>query len=224
MLIWQCREGQLHAPPLDLPDIWLPWIDQDGSLMCTPWGYATPECLIAGRGLLPWEWQHFQQQQHNSLEHNQQQKHQQLQHEPEAEAQHNSESGTVVLHAVHDDTLQATNLYQNNAQSGIVQHVVEIDAKTALEQAMELEDVPMLLLDSLVHMALPYHETRETQSFHEMLQGCLVLNVTAFEARFELHKYSRNSSIHIAASHADMHAHRHLPRKAGLHRKSQNAI
>ncbi len=30
--------------------------------MCTPWPYVNQECLAGGRGLLPWEYEHFHAQ------------------------------------------------------------------------------------------------------------------------------------------------------------------
>lgn len=265
-----CRGAKLEQPPLDLPDIWIPWRDQGGSLMCTPWGYATPECLVDGRGLLPWEWHHFQevherlrqpqqqqqeqlhqqqdkeQQQQQSQQHHQQeqsqkqqdkvywqqqqqgQQHSHVQHQLQDQQQNASNDTAlhaVVLHAVHFEEPQHTDLYSQDSQGGMLHHMVEVDPNTGLEQAKGLEEAPILLVDSLVHMTLSKGHGEEQQQYAEMQQGCLVLNNTAFTARFEPHEYSRNSSSDpMAATHTDAHLHRHIRKKGRLHLRSQTAI
>ena len=200
--------------------------------MCTPWGYATPECLLYGRGLLPWEWQHFQQQhqlqfnQHHSQKHTQQDnQHAQDQQQEQPSVQDSATDKTsVVLHAEHADEPQHTDLYNQAVHTGILHHMVGIDADTGLQQAEGLEGVPMLLMDSLVHVTFPDSPSQEQQQYADLQQECLVLNNTAFTARFAPQEYSRNADSEAASAYSGAHPHRHLMRRGKLHQQTYNAI
>lgn len=204
--------------------------------MCTPWGYVTPECLLYSRGLLPWEWQHFQQQQQqqqfNQHRNQQQQPHPQQDNQSSPDQQQQQQTSqdnaattrSVLLHAEHADEPQHTDLYNQAVYTGILHQMVGIDADTGLQQAEGLEDIPMLLMDSLVHVTFPDSPSQEQQQYADLQQECLVLNNTAFTARFAPQEYSRNVNSEAASAYSGAHPHRHLMRRGKLHQQTYNAI
>lgn len=178
-----CRNSLLDKLPLELPRMWLPWSRQDGLLMCTPWGYVTEECLETGRGLLPWEWHHFQQQHLSS--------------QGTAGAdQFTGESGRepVVLHAVPTERAQHSNLYHQHDQRGIMPHVTEVGAEATRMHVMGLQHHASLLLDSLVQVSYGGGHSQEEKRYLQMQQECLVLDTPAYMAKFALHEWGSSNT------------------------------
>ena len=193
-----CRNSSLDKLPLELPRMWLPWSSHDGVLMCTPWGYVTEECLEAGTGLLPWEWRHFQQQPHTF----------------------SSSSEPVVLHAVHTESPQHSNLYHEHEHQGTVLHMIEVDAEATHVHVMGLQHHASLLVDSLVQVNYGEGQSLEEDRYKRMQQACLVLDTPAYMAKFASHEWgsSGTNTSWDAGSHHMSHA-----RKGRLHQHKHGA-
>ena len=146
--------------------MWLHWTASDGQLMCTPWEVARSACLCSGKGMLPFEWHHFQQQHTGNA------------------SQGNSPKNMsqVTLHALHAETDAAA------SEKGfeLLEKIVDIVSLDELQGPASLEDEPVLFLDSLVHIdlgALPGAESR-AQSFESAFKECTLLNTTAIVNRY----------------------------------------
>lgn len=167
-----CRGRQIAQPPLELGFMWLPWTAADGQLMCTSWEAARGDCLSQGIGLLPWEWQHFQQQHlGNSFTDDA-----------------TSNATDITLHALHAE--QAADAGVAEAGFNLAHHVVEINGADDLLGLKSLSNQPILFLDSLVHVDFEsfMRIRRQSEAYQSLLGMCDLLNTTAIS-----HKYSFDS-------------------------------
>ncbi len=167
-----CRGRQIAQPPLDLGVMWLPWTAADRQLMCMSWEAARGDCLSQGIGLLPWEWQHFQQQH--------------LGNSSTDDATSNATD--ITLHALHAE--QAADAGVAEAGFNIAHHVVEINGADDLSELKSLSTQPILFLDTFVHVDFE-SLTRvrgQSEAYQSLLGMCDLLNTTAMS-----HKYSFDS-------------------------------
>ena len=147
--------------------MWLPWSTMSGDLLCTPWLYVTPGCLLKekgkkGRGILPWEYNHLRSQQ-------------------------DTEANTSTIHAVHDGHAEhAAGDAVNEDHFALARHVVEIDAATEAEALQPLQDRQLLLLDNLVHVVFPDNKPKQKQEYETFWQECIVLDTAAYTAVYNL--------------------------------------
>lgn len=206
--------------PLELPEFWLPWSDGDTLMCAPwgivtegclehgkgllPWEWQ--HHFLQQQQLDPQQQQQQQdpqqqQQEQQELQQQDQQKlHQQRQYPSRHQHQRNSsrvsdsdEPGvfnTVVLHAMPvNETQNADTVMQGN-QTGMMQHVVALDAEAALHQAEGLQNVSVLLFDDLVHVTFNELDGRTPREYLELLKTCLVLNNTVFAERYMPVQYS----------------------------------
>lgn len=145
--------------------MWLPWSISAGQLMCTPWEYAIEPCLLNGVGLLPWEWDHFRQQQLGNAQH----------------GNHSFDEHT--LHAVHAEGNSGSAKVQTGFN--LTEQVVEIDSKEAVEEAAAFTGKPLVLLDSLVHIDMGLANQKQQNSFDRLQQECRVLNTTEMLTKYD---------------------------------------
>lgn len=152
--------------------MWLPWTAADGQLMCTSWEAARGNCLSQGTGLLPWEWQHFQQQH--------------LGNSSRDDATSNATD--ITLRALHAE--QAVDAGVAEAGFNLAQHVVEINGADDLPGLKSLSNQPILFLDTLVHVDFESltRVRRQSEAYQSLLGMCDLLNTTAM-----CHKYSFDS-------------------------------
>ena len=128
--------------------------------MCTPWPYVNHECLAGSRGLLPWEFEHFY-------------------------AQHAGfEFGASTVHALHDED----NEYEliSEAHFELAEHIVEIDARSELDDLQTLQYQPIIYLDSFIHVIFPDSMAQHKQAYDNVCEECTVLNTEAYTAIFDL--------------------------------------
>ena len=151
----------MRQPPLELGGMWLPWSTVEGDLMCTPWPYVNHGCLTRGRGILPWEYNHMHTQRQSA-----------------------SYFSTIQAAAVHDGHAAEDTVEEGHF--ALARHIVEIDAATEVGTLQRLQDVPVLLLDSLVHLVLPEDMLEQKQDYKKFCQECLVLNTTAYTGVYDL--------------------------------------
>ena len=131
--------------------------------MCMPWPYVNQECLATGRGLLPWEYDHFRDQ------------------HPGLEFEHSA------IHAVHDEHAEHDQHDEvMEGHFGLVDHVVEISAASEIEDLQTINHQPIVLLDNFVHLMIPDSMTDEQQAYDSFWKECTVLNTAAYTAIFDL--------------------------------------
>ncbi|DBA88882.1 TPA: hypothetical protein ACH3X2_000126 [Trebouxia sp. C0005] len=166
---WVNMGRQIAAPPLDLGFMWLPWTAADEQLMCTSWEAARGDCLSQGIGLLPWEWQHFQQQHRGNS----------------STDDATSIASEITLHAE-----QAAGAGVAEAGFNLVHHVVEINGADDPPGLKSLSNQPILFLDTLVHVDFESltRVRRQSEAYQSLLGTCDLLNTTAMT-----HKYSFDS-------------------------------
>ena len=152
--------------------MWLPWTAADGQLMCMSWEAARGDCLSQGIGLLPWEWQHFQQQH--------------LGNSSTDDATSNATD--ITLHALHAE--QAADAGVAEAGFNLSHHVVEIHGVDDLLGLKSLSNQPILFLNTLVHVDSESLTSvrRQSDAYQSLLGMCDLLNTTAMS-----HKYSFDS-------------------------------
>ena len=142
--------------------MWLPWSTLEGDLMCTPVPYCNSGCLLRGRGILPWEYNHLCSQQR-------------------------IQQNTSTIHAVHDEQAEhAAEDAVEESHFALARHIVEIDAGAEAETLKLLQDRPVLLLDSLVHVGFPRGMSEQRQSYDNFAQNCIVLDTAGYTAVFNL--------------------------------------
>ena len=142
--------------------MWLPWSTLEGDLMCTPLPYFNSGCLLRGRGILPWEYNHLRSQQH-------------------------TKQNTSTIHAVHDTQAEyAAGDAVVESHFALAQHIVEVDAGAEAETLKPLQDRPVLLLDSLVHVGFPEGMSKQRQNYDIFWQKCTVLDTAAYTAVYNL--------------------------------------
>ena len=182
--------------------MWLPWSNAAGQLMCTPFEYALPPCLYDGMGLLPWEWQHFQEQQAGRRE-----------AEGVRPDQH-------VLHAVHAE--QASQPPSMQHGFNLTHYMVSLKSTEALQAAEGLHEEPIILLNNLVHLDLASQQ--HLQAFGVLEQHCSVVNTTKILSKFDTEHWnladipSDATADHAAAAHVEAAAHAQLHVTARLRR------
>lgn len=148
--------------------MWLHWTALDGQLMCTPWEVARSACLCSGRGMLPFEWHHFQQQRMGNA----------------SEGSSTWNMSEVTLHALHADTDAAA----SEKGFDMLEEIVELVSLDELQGLASLEDEPVLFLDSLIHIDLEALAGAEphAQSFESAFKECTLLNTTAIVSRYNV--------------------------------------
>ena len=130
--------------------------------MCTPLPYFTAGCLLKGRGILPWEYNHLRSQQHIL-------------------------QNTSTIQAVHDGHAEhAAGDAVEESHFALAQHIVEVDAGTEAGTLEPLQDKSVLLLDSLVHVGFPEGMSEQRQSYNTFWKKCMVLDTAAFTAAYNL--------------------------------------
>lgn len=142
--------------------------------MCTPWPYVSQECLAGSRGLLPWEFEHFQAQ-HAGFE---------------------FEASTV--HALHDKYDEHELI--SEAHFGLAEHIVEIDARSELDDLQTLQYQPIIYLDNFVHVIFPESMAEHKQAYDNVCEECTVLNTKAYTAIFDLNGNRGKKSAQPMAS------------------------
>lgn len=149
--------------------------------MCTPWPYVNVECLAGGRGLLPWEFNHFSAQHVASDKQRQE----------------------AIIHAVHHEHEQHETVTEDHF--GLAEHVVEIDAGSELDDLLTLQHQPIILLDNLIHVIFPHSMEAQRQSYDTVCDECTVLNTEAYTAIFDLNgdrgKVNMQPMAHLGLSH-----------------------
>ena len=160
-----CRGKQNSPVPLKLGELWLPWSNPDGDLMCTPWEYVQKPCLQGGKGLLPWEWHHF-----HGL------------HLPNASTTEGY-MDDVMIHAVHS----ATDSQRLDQQGfNLTDFVVEVEAASDLQEEMQVQAQPLVYIDNLVHLNMARWSHTERKVFQQMQMTCLVLNPDEYLSKYTL--------------------------------------
>lgn len=208
------------AIPLELPEIWLPWT-HGNSLMCTAWGFVHEGCLENGKGLLPWELHHLllQYNVHYPHEHRQhlplRQHHQHVSKADDSEAT----SQAAVINVIHTHPHQAhnTETAMLAAQTSIMQQITTIDA-SAVQQAENFINTPLVLLDDLVYVQHASDQHQEELEYLQLQEACLLLNLTAFTERFEPVQYSNTGDEDHKLSEqngADLSS--HISNRGNLH-------
>ena len=147
--------------PLKLGELWLPWTSSTAELMCTPWEYVQQPCLEEGRGLLPWEWRQFQDENHDNA------------------GTHNDSIDHLIIRATH-----SANETHADTQQGFAfaNHIVEVEDAMSLPEELQMQ--PILFLDSLVHADMAAWPDQAKVAFRQMQSACLVLNP---ELYFKIH-------------------------------------
>lgn len=189
-----CRHKRLQVP-LTLGELWLPWSSPTGELLCTPWEYVQEPCLIQGRGLLPWEWQHFQ-----SL------------HFSSAAALHGSMEELAIR------ATGSVNEGQSYDQEGfnLTNHIVEVEAVADVQEKLHVQTQPILYVDSLVHVNTAKWSKPARAALEQMQSECLVLNPELYLSKYTLDgSHRRNEDARSAAE--EVHKPARL-RKGRLHR------
>ena len=94
-----------------------------------------------------------------------------------------------IIHAVHDghaELVAEDAVEEGTGHFALARHVVEIDAATEAETLQPLQDMPVLLLDSLVHVVFAEDMPTQKQKYAKFWQNCMVLDTAAFTAVFNL--------------------------------------
>ena len=152
----------MEQAPLELGGMWFPWSTLSGDLLCSPWSYVNYGCLERGRGILPWEYNHMRCQQH-------------------------IESNFSIIHALHDGYAEhAAGDVVEEGHFALARHVIEINAATEPEGLQQLQDKPVLLLDSLVHVNFPEDMPKQQQDYSKFCQKCTLLDTAAYIGVFDL--------------------------------------
>lgn len=160
---WLMHCRRRHEVPLKLGELWLPWSSPTGELMCTPWEYVQQPCLEGGRGLLPWEWQRFQDV-----------------HFGDAGA-HNNSIENLMIRATHS----ANETHAHDQQGfSFANHIVEVDDAMGLPEELQMQ--PILFLDSLVHADIATWPDQAKAAFKQMQSACLVLNPELYLSKYTL--------------------------------------
>lgn len=128
--------------------------------MCTPWSYVFDECLSRGRGILPWEYDHWRNQRYTELDLN-----------------------ASIVHALHDGHVHEA---AEEGHFALTRHVVEIDAATEDDTLQPLQDTLLMLLDDLVHVVFSHNMSKQKHSYNRFSHECTVLDTAAYTAIFDL--------------------------------------
>lgn len=167
------------TPPFDFGDGYLPWVQHNNTtdshgqnrhatlydLICTPWHYVQVECLVHGKGLLSWEWQHYKDQllqQHSISRHR--------------TGDHGFDVGRLVLVSPHRKHRRV----EGNAKKAVnmTSKLVSVDCSQAVHALRKHAADLVLSLDGFVHMTGSC--LNDTGSFQSFEQGCAALSVDRF--------------------------------------------
>lgn len=194
--------------------------------MCTPWPYVKSECLSAGRGLLPREFDHLKSQladidaEHAELD---------AVHAEHAvfDAVHAEHPvlGAVhaeraVLDAVHAEHAQhAEQAMKQEEHFKLTSHVVEVEAMAELAELQNLKHEPLILLDDLIHMIFDDTMADEEAKYASFSQECTVLNTAEFTAMFDVdgNRDDTKPMEHLGWSHRPSQV-----KKGRLHRRTRS--
>jgi len=149
--------------PLKLGELWLPWNSPTGELTCTPWEYVQQPCLEAGRGLLPWEWQRFQDVHLGNA------------------GTHNDSIDKWMIRATHSGN--ESHAYDQQGFT-FANHIVEVEDAMSLPEELQMQ--PILFLDSLVHADMAAWPDQVKAAFQQMQSACLVLNPELYLSKYTL--------------------------------------
>ena len=102
-------------------------------------------------------------------------------------SQQHIEHHTSTVHAVHDEQGEhAAGDAVEESHFALARHIVEIGAGAETETLKPLQDRPVLLLDSLVHVGFPENMTEKRQKYDTFWQQCIVLDTAGYTAIFNL--------------------------------------
>ena len=184
--------------------------------MCTPWPYVNPECLSAGRGLLPWESDHFKSQL------------------ADIDPEHAMHAERLVLDAVHAEHAVLDAVHDEHAQQAeqaviqedhfkLTSHVVEVEAAAELAELQTLQHEPVILLDDLIHVTFDESMADEEAKYASFSQECTVLNTAEFSAIFDVdgnREWPNTTPMeHLGWSHRPSQV-----KKGRLHRRTRSYI